>query len=473
MDPLTLRVSDDAARPLFVRVADAVVDEVRRGRLRPGARLPGSRALAASLGVHRNTVVAAYAELCSQGWLTTRPGGGTYVDGALPDAGDPDRVGARADAMGFDLPEAPVALSDPLAPARYQFASTPDPRDAPWSELARAYRRVLRVDARGLLGYTDPRGDARLRVQVADMLAAHRAMAVTADDIQLTRGSQMGLYLVARALLRPGDKVAVEALGYAPAWAALRAAGAELVPIPVDAEGLRVDLLGEIEDLRAAYVTPHHQYPTTVTLGAARRIALLRVCRERRVALIEDDYDNEFHFDGPPRLPMAADDTAGCVVYVGTLSKVLAPGLRIGFVVGRGEINERLSRLRRVVDRQGDTLGERAVAELFADGEVRRHVLRMRRMYRRRRDRFVGLLRQRLPWLEFAVPAGGMALWVHADVDFETWARRALEAGVAFPSGDRFTFEGGSVRGARLGFATLDEPRLDAAVRVLVETAPR
>ena len=469
MTELTLALPTDDGRPLYVRLADAVVQEVRRGRLTPGTRLPGTRALATTLGMHRNTVVAAYAELRSQGWLTTRPGGGTYVDGALPTAPAPIE-GARPAVAGFDLPARVPPVHDPLPPAALSLASSPDPRDAPWSELARAYRRVLRLDARGPLDYGDPRGDARLRGAVAEMLSTHRAMPVGGDDVQLTRGSQMAVYLLARALIRPGDRVAVEALGYKPAWTALRAAGAELVPIPLDAGGLRLDRLAEVEGLRAVYATPHHQYPTTVTLSVPRRIELLRLCRERRLALFEDDYDNEFHFDGPPRLPLAADDPAGCVCYIGTLSKVLAPGLRIGFVVAAPPVLERLAALRRYVDRQGDTLGERAVAELFADGEVRRHVLRMRRVYRRRRDRMVALLRQRLPMLDFEVPGGGVGLWVRGDADFTAWADRALAEGVAFAPASRFAFDASAPDGARLGYATLDEAGLEAAVAVLART---
>jgi GntR family transcriptional regulator/MocR family aminotransferase len=207
-----------------------------------------------------------------------------------------------------------------------------------------------------------------------------------------------------------------------------------------------------------------------VTLSAGRRIELLRMCRERRLALIEDDYDNEFHFDGPPRLPLAADDPGGCVCYIGTLSKVLAPGLRIGFVVAAPPVLARLATLRRFIDRQGDTLGERAVAELFADGEVRRHVLRMRRVYRRRRDHLVTLLRAHLPELAFDIPGGGMGLWVRGRADFTAWAERALAQGVAFAPASRFAFDVESLDGARLGYATLDEDRLEAAVRVLVKT---
>ncbi len=456
----------DDRRPLTVRIAEAITTDIRRGRLAPGAGLPGSRKLARTLGVHRNTVVAAYSELQSQGLLEARSGGGTYVARSLPwRAPTP---GAAPRGLGFDLPPEPDFVeADPLPDAPLRFASLPDPRDMPWELLARAYRRVLRRNAAGLLGYSDPRGDVALRTAVAELLRAERGLAVEGDAVQITRGSQMASYLVSCALIRPGDKVAVETLGYRSAWDALRAAGAELIPIEVDAGGMRVDRLAEVEGLRAIYVTPHHQYPTTVTLAPERRTELLALCRARRIVLIEDDYDNEFHYDGRPRLPLASTDEAGCVVYLGTLSKILAPGLRIGFVSAAPQVLQRLARWRRVIDRQGDSLGERAVAELFADQEVQRHARRMRRRYHRRRDCLAEALTRRLPQLRFRLPEGGMAIWVEGDMDFEAWAERALGEGVAFAPGAAFSFRAQPCGGARLGFATLDEADIEEAVRAL------
>jgi GntR family transcriptional regulator / MocR family aminotransferase len=172
--------------------------------------------------------------------------------------------------------------------------------------------------------------------------------------------------------------------GLHPAWGAFASRGARLLPIPVDREGLDVEALASQSTglpLSAVYVTPHHQYPTTVMLSARRRLALLALARERRFAIIEDDYDHEFHYDGRPVLPMASGDRAGVVVYLGTLAKILAPGLRVGFVVGAPALLERLARERLFIDRQGVTLVEAAVADLLEDGEVARHVRRVRREY--------------------------------------------------------------------------------------------
>jgi len=472
----SLSLSD--GMPRFLAIARALTDDIRRGRLQPGAPLPGSRTLAGSIGVHRNTVLAAYRELEAEGWLVTRPGGGTFVSTALPDV-KPRRFSAAArGAMparpGFDLglPCERVDLAPPLPKGTLSLAGgQPDVRLLPAALLARAYRRVLGAQGPALLTYGDPRGHVRLRRALSAMLAATRGVACDEDTLIVVRGSQMALDLTARALIVPGDTVAIEELGYRPAWTALELAGARLQPLPVDEEGLRVDALEALcskQRVRAVYLTPHHQYPTTVGLAAGRRLELLRLARRHRLAIVEDDYDNEFHFEGRPTLPLASADESGVVVYIGTLSKILAPGLRLGFIAAPRLLVDRLATLRMGMDRQGDQAIECAVAELVEDGEVQRHARRMRRIYQARRDALAAAIEQQLSGIvSFARPAGGMALWaaVAPKVDVEAWSAAAFAAGVAFFPARRFAFDGRSRPFARLGFAALTEAELQEAVR--------
>jgi len=303
------------------------------------------------------------------------------------------------------------------------------------------------------------------------MVSSVRGLAAGPEAVLVTRGSQQAIDLCARALVAPGDVVAVEALGYRPAWEALRLAGARLVPLPVDDAGLRVEALEALaarQRVRMAYVTPHHQYPTTAVLAPGRRLAMLALAKARRIAIVEDDYDHEFHYEGRPVLPLASADEAGVVVYVGTLSKILAPGLRIGFVVGPPPLVERLATIRAFADRQGDRAVERAVAELLEDGDVQRHARRARRIYAARRDALSEALGKHLGGvLAFAPPVGGMALWARVDdaVDVDAWAARALARGVAFYPGRRFAFDGRRRPFVRLGFAALTEKELAEAVK--------
>lgn len=473
-------------QPLFQQIATGVSGAIRSGRLGPGDRLPGSRTLADSLDVHRNTVIAAFDELRSQGWIAGERGRGTFVSSALPVltprrfAGERNAVPAR---LGFSLapdrPSPPPIVWPPAPGMLSMAAGVPDLRLAPAAELARAYRRALAHSSRSLLDYGDPAGHPRLRSELAAMLNALRGLAAGAEDVFVTRGSQMGLYLTARAITTPGAVVAVEALGYSPAWQAFRAAGARLVPIPVDRNGIRVDrlkALSEREPVRAVYLTPHHHYPTTAVLSVDRRLALLDLARRQRMAIVEDDYDNEVHYQGRPILPLASTDDAGVVVYIGTLSKILAPGLRVGYVVAPPPLLERMAAVRQAIDRQGDPAIERAVAELLEEGAVQRHARRMRRVYQTRRDALAASLRDRLPGaIDFDLPAGGMAMWVRVarEIDVDAWAIRARAAGVDFHPARSFAFDRRSRPFARLGYAALNEDELDEAVsRMAVSLDP-
>jgi GntR family transcriptional regulator / MocR family aminotransferase len=476
---LAVDLDRDASLPPFLQIARSIAHDIRRGRLRPGDRLPGSRRLAATIRVHRNTVLAALTELMAEGWIETAAGRGTFVSRALPeDRGRPFSrgLGLRAKVPAqtpFAIPNAPAAYRPPaLTPGTLDLSSgAPDVRLVPAQAIGRAYRRVLARQARSVLGYGDPEGHPALRAALASMLASTRGLAASADDVFVSRGSQMALTLVGRALLRPGDAVAVERVGYRPAWEAFRAAGATLVPVAVDRDGIDVDALRELagrRTLRAVYVTPHHQYPTTVTLKAARRLALLSFARAQRLALIEDDYDHEFHYDGRPVLPLASADESGLVIYIGTLSKVLAPGLRIGYIVAPAAVVECIAAIRSLLDIQGDLATEAAVASLIDDGELQRHIARVRRVYAARREILAHCLRREFgDAVDFTVPNGGMALWVHlcTPTDVDAWQRRSVEHGVSWYAGRRYAFDGRPLPYARLSFAGLNERELPEAVR--------
>jgi GntR family transcriptional regulator/MocR family aminotransferase len=470
--------------PMFLRIARAIARDARSGRLAKGARLPGSRELASSLSVHRNTVLAAYRELLAEGFLQTAPGRGTFVATSLPEikprrwqgltlARTQDR--SRA---GFAFtPWAPAPIPAPLPKGTLAlYGGVPDTRLVPRAAFARATRRALfsKVDH---LGYGDPQGEPSLRAALAEKLRALRGLSLDADDLLITRGSQMALALVGRVLLGPGDVIAVEALGYQPAWRALSAYGAKLRAVPVDAQGLDIDALAALcarEPVRAVYVTPHHQYPTTVTMSAGRRMALLQLARDKKLAIIEDDYDHEFHYEGRPVLPLASADDTGNVLYIGTMSKIFAPGLRIGYLLAPRAVREAALAARFDVDRQGDRITELALAELLEDGELQRHVWRARRVYRARRDHCVERLRAQLgSWLSFEPPSGGIALWarVAPQLDILRFAEEALARGVVFQPGDLFSFGQKPTHHLRIGYGGLTEKEMADAIGRLRKAA--
>ena len=476
---LNLTVEPASETPMFLRIARAISNDVCRQRLHPGDRLPGTRTLAKALQVHRNTVVAAYNELLREGWIETKHAGSTCVSRTLPDVRPRALAGMAAPRaqvparLGFDLSrvfESRERLGYPRGTVNLA-SGVPDPRLVPFEALARAYRRALRARGSSVLDYGDPRGHVRLRSALASMVSATRGLSATSDSVVVTRGASMAIDLIARALLSPGEVVAVEELGYPAAWASLKLAGARLVPVPVDGEGMQVEELEKIarhHNLRAVYVTPHHQYPTMVVMSAARRLQLLELARRHRFAILEDDYDHEFHYQGRPVLPLASADRAGVVIYVGTLSKILAPGLRLGFVVAPEPLLDCLVQLRRVVDRQGDLAVESAVGEMLEEGEVQRHARRMRRIYEARRASLIAALKKHLgSALSFEVPCGGVALWtrVASEIDVDRWAERSLAAQVAFDPGREFAFDRKPRPNARLAFASLNESEIHEAVR--------
>jgi GntR family transcriptional regulator/MocR family aminotransferase len=468
-------------QPLFLQISRQIARDIQARVLRPGSALPGSRELSRSLGVHRNTALAALAELSSQGWIQTEPRRGTFVSEQIPVV-EPRRTARRVAAVSrpLDLPEppGPEPFPAPQPDVLPLLGGLPDYRLVPAAEVARAYRRALARSPR-MLGYGSAYGDPRLRSVLAALLRDTRGLAVDADGLVITRGSQMALFLLGRAVVRPGQLVAVEGVGYSPAWESLRLAGAELAPLPVDAQGLSLQALEKLLEQRrlaAIYITPHHQYPTTVTLSASRRLQLLALARRHGFVVIEDDYDHEHHYDGRPVLPLASVD-AEVVAYVGTLSKVLAPGLRLGYLAARPEIVERAVRTRSYVDRCGDQVTERAIAELIEDDWLGRHMRRVRREYHARRDALVSELERRLGGaLSFRVPRGGMALWAKLcarGVSSDAWAERALERKVAVLPGRRFRFDGREGPFLRLGFAALNEGEIAVAVTRLAATMPR
>ena len=467
------------------QIARALTAEIQRGRLRPGDRLPGSRTLARTLRVHRQTVVSAIDELVAEGWLISRRASGVFVanvpEQPLKRATHAARICRLASRFALSVSASPAPELPRVVPTGTILMSgtRPDVRLVPADLIGRAYRRVLHRFGSALLSYGDPAGLPRLRDALAAMLSATRGLAVDSSSVLVTHGSQMALALAARALIRPGDAIAVEHPGYRPAWEAFRIAGAEIVPVRVDEHGVDVQALRQViarRSIRAVYVTPHHQYPTTVTLTAPRRLALHQLAAQERFAIIEDDYDHEFHYSGRPVLPMASADAVGLVIYIGTLSKVLAPGLRLGFIVAPRDLIERLVAYRSFVDLQGDPVLECAVAELFEDGLIQRHVRKMRRIYRARRETLAAALRTQLGhFLTFREPSGGTAIWVRTrDARTMTrWAQAARGAGVAFDAGAAFTINGTAASTARLGFACLNDPELREAASRLAMAAAR
>ncbi|WP_020601356.1 aminotransferase class I/II-fold pyridoxal phosphate-dependent enzyme [Spirosoma spitsbergense] len=479
-----IQVDRSLSTPVFVQVSDQLGQLIRRGTLVPGQRLPGSRQLATLLELNRQTIVAAYDEGMAQGWLESRSGSGTYVAAHFPEVRpqqltpeeNPHWNRPTISQPGYAF-ESTVFLQRPVLTQSAGLRlddGLPDIRLAPMDELSRAYRSYFRWgNPQAHFGYGDTKGHPLLREQLSLHLNETRGLQTAPDNILITRGSIMGLHLTCQVLLRPGDIVVTGETTWAGATMNIQKTGALLKTVPVDQYGMDVDALAVLcqkNRVRMVFVNPHHHYPTTVTLRADRRLRLLQLAEHHGFAILEDDYDYDFHYLSRPILPLASADRQGMVVYVGSLTKSVAPAFRVGYVVAPSGLIDELARLRRIIDRQGDPMLEFAIGQLFKTGELKRHFRKALRTYHARRDYFFNLLTSELPnAIQFTKPDGGMAVWAAFNpvVDMEKLARQASFTGLYVASGQAHNPPGQQLNGTRLGFASSTEDELEQSVLIL------
>ncbi|MBP7149001.1 MAG: PLP-dependent aminotransferase family protein [Acidobacteria bacterium] len=481
MRALTLEVPA-GPEPRYRRIAAALRDALVRGLARPGERLPSTRELAETLGVHRNTVIAALDELESEGWIGGEQRKAYRVAAELPVAYfRPGGAAARArprEARPHAWRWARAPRLDPFAPpgrVRFNFQSgVPDFSLFPLRELRSHYGDALRRPRAAILDYGDPRGLPALVEALEDYL--RRVRGLTGRRVIVTNGSQEGVFLAAQVLVGAGDVVAVEELTYPPACEAYRAAGARVLPLPMEDDGLDVDAFEKLarrHRIRLLFLTPLHQFPTTATLPVAKRLRLYEVASRHDIAIFEDDYDHEFHYRAAPLPPLASYDPDQRVIYASTLSKVLFPSARIGFLVVPAPLEERLVHFRRIATHHNDSVTQDAIARWFASGGLERHLRRMRRHYQARRDALVGALertRAQTGWT-WRVPDGGMALWLDTRADAAALARAATRAGIFVAHEGSYRVGPGPARHLRLGFSALAPEELAAGAAALARAA--
>ncbi|MBI1753073.1 MAG: PLP-dependent aminotransferase family protein [Acidobacteria bacterium] len=469
-----LHISPEVRVPLFRRLAQAIAQSIREGRLRPGDALPGSRQLAGQTGANRKTVVEAIRELEAEGWVLSEPNRGTYVAPVLPERALPDAPGGiespRSEVAGFEVPGHLDPLSAQVPGALYLAEGFPDPRLAPAAALAKGYQRALHRHGNRLLDFGEPMGSSHLREGLAGWLSARGGYPVQADEVLVTRGGTAAIALLGLALLEPGDSVAVEEPGNRQAWDALAQRGnIRLVPVRVDQEGLDPEDLERVltrQRIRALYLTPRRQYPTTVPLSPARRRRILALSEHHGFAILEDDLDAEHGFQETLDPPLAMEDLGRRAIRVVSFSHLIAPGLHLGCVVAPAHLVDRLARLQRNLGWQGDRVLGWAVAELIRDGDLARQLRRARLVYGDRMVRLMNRLRgcfgSALAW---DPPRGGLALWIRPGLPVSTaaWVMAARVRGLVLHSPSHF-FLNGEGAGLRLGFAQHDLPTLDEAV---------
>ena len=468
--------------PVYLQITNAFIQNIRLGRLRKGLKLPGSREVASLLNINRMTMVAAYDELQAQGWIEMLARKGTFVKNDLPVL-TPRRIAKEE--SSFTMPEkpifsfderkiVPVEVSDFPEPGKLIFNDGfPDSRLAPIEELIRSMRSLSRLAThKKYLMYGGAQGTGLLRETLAEFLSDTRGLPISPRNILITRGAQMGTYISASIVLDPGDQIIVGEPGYSGANLTFQQLGAKINFVPVDEEGLDIDGVEKLcrnKKIRMVYVIPHHHNPTTVTLTPERRIRLLELSVKYKFAIIEDDYDYDFHYASKPMMPMASLDRHGSVIYIGTLTKTLAPAIRIGFLVAPENFIRHATSLRKALDTQGDSLMENAIAGLYKDGTIPSHIKKSVKMYKERRDHFCSLLAQELgDHVSFKIPDGGMSVWTRfLRSDMAKVSKKAYTRGLIIKDGREYDTPARQYNSVRLGFASLNFKEQEQAVDIL------
>lgn len=450
--PFDLPFALDAGIPNQAsRVHAALRGAIVDGYLSAGLKLPSSRALSEQWNVPRNAIVAAYEQLLSDGLAEARQGSGTYVAVNLP--------AAHSAAV-------PTRLDVESLPSRAFALGRTHVDGGLLRQLGTSVRRHIVAASTDQLGYGDPRGSLQLRTEIARHLAASRGIRCDPGCIMITGGTQQGLRLCVDALLSPGDAIWLEEPGYYAAHGTLRAAGMQLIPVPVDGEGIRVDDGRELAPLaRAAYVTPSHQFPTGVTMSMARRVALLDWASAVQAWIIEDDYDSEFRYAGPP-LTALAGLGGERVIYSGTFSKTLFPSLRLAYLVLPRAVAEQVIKARSAADRFPPAFLSDAVAELMSNGALAAHLRRARLRYRQAREIVASALEHASRGrLRIAVPPQGlhMVAYLPAGLPTDAGARIRRMAAVETRLLSETSLSPSSMEGFILGFSGHDSRELIAA----------
>jgi GntR family transcriptional regulator / MocR family aminotransferase len=474
-------------RSLQRQVYDSVVAAILGGQLRPGDRLPSSRELASALDISRNTAIWAIEQLAAEGFVETRRGSGSFVASSIgivtadaphrrsrprPALAETVRVAARAEryrkvAASLRLPQRPV-------PFRMNMPAVDVFPVALWRRLNKSLVSDPAMHGGAvLLGETEAAGYRPLREAIARYLALSRGVTATADQVVIVAGAQQGLDLAIRLLLDPGDAAWCEDPGFPGAVAALEAGGATIVPVPVDEAGIDVATgLRMAPDARLAVVCPSSQFPLGATLSVGRRLALIDWAERHQSWIIEDDYDSEFRYRGRPVRSLQGLDGGRRVIYIGTFSKVLFPGLRLAYLVVPEPLVDLFVNARIVAGRQSPTFEQALVERFIARGHLFRHIARMRKLYGRRRIALIEACHRHLaPWIRLDPGDTGLQMigWLPAEWSDQSLAEDAAEAGLEVTPLSRLAIARQLPPAVLLGFGAFDESRIDKAAERLAE----
>lgn len=479
-----IKIDEKSAIAVYRQIADCLIIMITDGVIQPGTFLPSTREMAVLLDKHRNTIVAAYEELITQDWIETLPRIGIRVSTHLPltkprsfQESEKNQTYSNPAKFSFknNIPGAAAEHNFPLKSTSIIINDGfPDADLAPFESMLREYRKLMQGSRlKKLMSLKDFGGTHALKNSTVDFLNDSRGLNISTDNLLITRGAQMAIYLAAAMILEPGDNVLVSDPSYYIADEVFKQLGANLIRVPVDEHGMDIE---EVENalkntkIRLLYIIPHHHHPTTVTMSQLRRTRLLELIRSYQLPVIEDDYDYDFHYSNSPVLPLASSTHDSNVLYIGSFTKLLAPSCRIGYLIGPANFIIQATNLKRLIDLRGDTMMEEALSVIINNGELDRHIKKSRKIYSERCDQASLMIADQLSHaVDFNKPQGGLALWLKFKAEYplgeiisKSRSSGLLFAGAAYHEGSDQKHNG-----MRFGFASLKESEIQRVVDIL------
>lgn len=459
---LQIKIDILSKQPIYVQLANQIIELIEAGVLQRGQRLPSSRLLGNSLNLHRNTILKSFEELALQGWIYSEPGRGTYVNNELP-------ILIRKN--NIDQPKNANNKEKQLAiKSRKEFLKIddgyPDQRMHQITEFAREHSKIVKSGDKMHLLSKDKSllGSINLRKSLCKYLGESRGLNFTEDEIMITNGSQMGIYLCADMYLKPQDYFVVGSTNYRSANQTFLNFSNRILYAQVDTMGMSIEQLREIcknKNVKLVYVTPHHHYPTTVTMSVKRRLEFLQLAEEVGFIVLEDDYDYDFHYTHQPIMPMTSSGKPN-FIYLGSFSKLLSPLFRIGFIVGDNKLLNQLAQKRKLLDGGGNLVVEESIAKMINMGELDRIKRKSLKLYKEKREFFAEQMQDKLSsFVDFKVPEGGLAFWLTLkDIKANELYDVLLKKGIKLLNPSDFQSDVSRPNGLRIGFASLNKEEM-------------
>lgn len=483
----TLVVLDrSSSMPLYNQVANRLISLIGQGKILPGTFLPATREMALLLKIHRKTVIQAYDELEIQGWIepVSRKGFRVLLDLPIvkPRSFKPKNHFLLSNATVEEVfsNAEPLLLSERETYTNRSIVvddGFPDIKLSPFEEFFSQYRTILRENlVRDVMLQNNDGGQLHLRESTSGFLNDTRGLNIMYEHLMITRGAQMAIFIAAALLIKPGDKVIVTEPNYFMADQIFKQRGAELCRIPVDGEGMDVNILESYlkkDKFKLLYIIPHHHHPTTVTMSTSRRIALLNLVKQYDLWVIEDDYDYDFHYRNSPILPLASADHNGKVIYIGSYTKLLGASFRIGYMVAGKQFIRQAMSYRKLMDIRGDFMMEEGLARLIDNGEIGRHIKRSKRIYAERFEIASNLIEKELGHaVDFTRPQGGMAIWLRFKKQYPLAGilNKVKKHELYLKGSAYYKNHKTDLNSIRFGFASLDVNDLKTTVGILQRT---